>query len=60
MGKMKTRKSFLKRFKITKNKKILKKITGQSHGFSKKASDYKRKRRKLDEINFDVSEYLYI
>jgi ribosomal protein L35 len=60
MGKMKTRKSFLKRFKITKNKKILKKIAGQSHGFSRKNSDYKRKRRKLDEINFDVSEYLYI
>jgi len=60
MSKVKTRKSFLKRFKITKNKKILKRIVGQSHGFSKKPSDYRRKRKNLENINFEISDYLYI
>lgn len=55
---MKTRKSFLKRFKITKNKKILKRASGQSHGFAKKTGKYKRRKRGLDKIGLNISNYL--
>lgn len=43
---MKTRKSILKRFKITKNGKILRRKTGQNHLRSKKTGEAKRKGRK--------------
>jgi len=43
---MKTRKSILKRFKITKTGKILRRATGQDHYRSKKSSNKKRKMRK--------------
>ncbi|MFH1894937.1 MAG: 50S ribosomal protein L35 [Patescibacteria group bacterium] len=42
---MKTRKSISKRFKITKNKKILRRATGQDHLRSKKTGEAIRKRR---------------
>lgn len=43
----KTRKSFLKRFKISKKGKILRRISGQSHFFSKKNSLILRRKKKI-------------
>lgn len=43
---MKTKKALLKRFKITKNGKILRRLTGQNHYRSKKTGEKKRKGRK--------------
>jgi len=42
----KTRKALLKRFKITKNGKIMRRMTGQNHYRSKKTGERKRKGRK--------------
>jgi ribosomal protein L35 len=42
----KTRKSLVKRFKITKNGKIMRRATGQNHYRSKKTGEAKRKGRK--------------
>ncbi|MDD5145635.1 MAG: 50S ribosomal protein L35 [Candidatus Pacebacteria bacterium] len=43
---MKTRKSILKRFKITKNGKILRRATGLNHYRAKKTGEEVRKSRK--------------
>jgi len=43
----KVRKSFLKRFKITKKGKILRRIAGQSHFFAKKSSAILKRKKKL-------------
>jgi len=43
---MKTRKSILKRFKITKGGKVLRRITGQDHYRAKKPGKKIRKSRK--------------
>ncbi|OGZ68130.1 MAG: 50S ribosomal protein L35 [Candidatus Staskawiczbacteria bacterium RIFCSPHIGHO2_02_FULL_34_9] len=43
---MKTKKSLTKRFKITKNGKILRRLAGQNHYRSKKTGERKRKGRK--------------
>jgi large subunit ribosomal protein L35 len=45
--KAKTRKSILKRFKITKTGKILRRICGQDHYLAKKSSKKKRQMRKM-------------
>jgi large subunit ribosomal protein L35 len=42
----KTKKALIKRFKITKNGKILRRLTGQNHYRSKKTGERKRKGRK--------------
>lgn len=42
----KTKKALTKRFKITKNGKILRRLTGQNHYRSKKTGEQKRKGRK--------------
>ncbi len=42
----KTKKALVKRFKITKNGKILRRLTGQNHYRSKKTGERKRKGRK--------------
>jgi large subunit ribosomal protein L35 len=42
----KTKKALVKRFKITKNGKILRRATGQDHNRSKKSGEQKRKGRK--------------
>ena len=42
----KTKKAIAKRFKITKNGKILRRATGQNHYRSKKTGEAKRKGRK--------------
>jgi len=44
--KKKTRKSILKRFKITKNGKILRRLTGLDHYLAKKSGKKTRKSRK--------------
>jgi len=43
---MKTKKALVKRFKITKNGKILRRLSGQNHYRSKKSGQAKRKGRK--------------
>ena len=43
---MKTRKSITKRFKITKNGKMLRRMTGQDHLRAKKSSKKRRAGRK--------------
>jgi ribosomal protein L35 len=53
----KTRKSFLKRFKVTKKGKILKYSPGKSHFLIKKSSKILRKKRKISDINEIVLEY---
>lgn len=45
MAKGKTRKSLKKRFKITKNGKVLRRATGQNHFRAKKKSKAKRKKK---------------
>jgi ribosomal protein L35 len=42
----KTKKALTKRFKITKNGKILRRATGQDHNRSKRTGEQKRKGRK--------------
>lgn len=49
--KIKTRKSLAKRFKITKNGKIMRRITGQDHLRSKKSSAAIRRKRKWIEVS---------
>lgn len=48
---MKTRKSILKRFKITKGGKILRRVVGQDHYRAKKSGKRVRKGRKLIEVS---------
>ena len=43
---LKTKKALVKRFKITKNGKILRRLTGQNHYRSKKTGEQRRKSRK--------------
>ena len=42
----KTKKALVKRFKITKNGKILRRLTGQNHYRSKRTGEQRRKDRK--------------
>ncbi len=42
----KTKKAIVKRFKITKNGKIMRRLSGQNHYRSKKTGERKRKGRK--------------
>lgn len=48
---MKTRKSITKRFKITKNGKIMRRATGQNHLRSKKSGNTVRAGRKWVQLN---------
>ena len=47
----KTKKALTKRFKITKNGKILRRVSGQNHYRSKKTGEKKRKGRKMVELS---------
>jgi ribosomal protein L35 len=47
----KTKKAITKRFKITKNGKIMRTLTGQNHYRSKKTGERKRKGRKWVELS---------
>jgi large subunit ribosomal protein L35 len=53
---MKTRKSITKRFKITKNGKILRRATGQDHNRSKKSGDQLRKSKKWVLVDKTLSK----
>jgi len=55
-GKSKTRKSILKRFKITKNGKVLRKQAGLNHYRRKKTGKEKRKKRKLVEVSPEMAK----
>ena len=50
MPKLKTHKAVVKRFKITKTKKILKKTAGQDHYNSRESGKTTRKKRGLKQI----------
>jgi len=51
MAKLKTRKSILKRFKITKTGKILRRPTGLDHYLAKKSGKKKRLSRKWVKVS---------
>jgi len=48
---MKTRKSIAKRFKITKNGKVLRRLSGQDHYLAKRGSKKRRDTRKWVEVS---------
>lgn len=48
---MKTRKSVKKRFKITKNGKVLRRLSGQDHFRAKKSGKQIRQKRKWVEVS---------
>jgi large subunit ribosomal protein L35 len=49
--KQKTRKSILKRFRITKNGKVLRRKAGQDHGLAKNSGNRTRSLRKMVVVN---------
>jgi large subunit ribosomal protein L35 len=51
MPKIKTHKATVKRFKITKNKKVLRRKAGQDHFNSKESGNTKRNKRKDREVS---------
>jgi len=51
MGKLKTRKSFTKRFKVTKTGKVLRRATGLDHYRAKKSGKKVRQSRKWVELS---------
>ena len=53
----KIRKSFLKRFKITKKGKILRRIAGQSHSFAKKSTKVLNRKKKIKLVEDLVLDY---
>jgi ribosomal protein L35 len=52
----KTKKALVKRFRVTKNGKILRRVTGQNHYRSKKTGEQKRKGRKWVELSKKESQ----
>jgi large subunit ribosomal protein L35 len=50
MPKIKTRKAVSKRFKITKNKKVMKRTAGQDHFNARESGKVKRNKRRDSEI----------
>lgn len=54
--KQKTRKSITKRFKVTKNGKVMRRAVGQDHLLSKQSSDKRRKLRKWVEMSPEESK----
>jgi len=54
----KTKKALIKRFKITKNGKILRRMTGQNHYRSKKTGERKRKGRKWILLSKTEAQHL--
>lgn len=50
MGKAKTRKAILKRFKFTKSGKVLRRRAGVNHFLAKKKAKQKRLKRKWVEV----------
>ena len=56
MRKAKTKKAITKRFKITKNGKILRRAIGQNHLLSKRSSKRKRKLGKWVELSLSEAK----
>ncbi len=56
--KIKPRKSIIKRFKITKNRKILRRQVGQSHFRAKKSGNKKMSLRKFVELSVPESKVI--
>ena len=50
MPKIKTRQAVAKRFKITKNKKVIKRTAGQDHFNARESGNTKRNKRKDQSI----------
>ena len=50
-NKGKTRKSIVKRFKVTKNEKVLRRAVGQDHLLSKQTSKKRRSLRKMVKLS---------
>jgi len=55
---VKTRKALVKRFKVTKNGKIMRKVSGQNHYRSKKTGKVIRQRRKMVEVPRSIAKKL--
>lgn len=55
MPKLKTKKSVVKKFQITKNKKVLRRQTGQNH-FNSKETGAEGRRKKRDVRLFKADE----
>jgi len=55
---MKTRKSLTKRFRITKNGKVLGRIAGQDHFRAKKSGKFKRKGRKTKTLSKSLARQI--
>ena len=53
---MKTRKALVKRFKVTKNGKVLRMATGQNHFRSKKTGKRIRQGRKLIALSKPIAK----
>ncbi len=51
MPKIKTRKSVVKRFKVTKTKKVLKRKAGQDHFNARESGSTKRNKKRDDSIH---------
>ena len=58
MKKAKTRKAITKRFKITKNGKILRRAINQNHFLAKKSGETKRKHRKWVKVSKEESKLI--
>ena len=56
MTKLKTRKSIVKRFKLTKNKKVLKRKAGQGHFNAKESGNKTRAKRKDVVLGGEVAK----
>ncbi len=60
----KTKKALVKRFKVTKNGKILRRLSGQNHFQAKKSGARKRKGRKWVQVSKSetkkIKQYLHI
>lgn len=51
MGKIKTHKATAKRFKVTKNKKVLKRTAGQDHFNARESGKTTRKKRRDTQLS---------
>lgn len=58
MGKQKTHKGIAKRFKKTKNGKLMHKKSGYVHKLTKKKSNNKRDKRKMKEVKGKIKKNL--
>ena len=54
----KTKKALVKRFKITKNGNIMRRMSGQNHYRAKKTGEAKRKGRKLIQLSKTEAQHL--